>query len=476
MDTLIGRTLKHYQVEENLGQGGMGIVYRALDTKLQRPVAIKLLRPDVVADADRRSRFLQEARSAAALTHPAIAQVYDIDEADGVLFIAMEFIDGRTVGQLIAAAELDLMGAVEIALQIAEGLARAHAIGLIHRDIKSDNIMVTRDGHAKLLDFGLAKLFDAGIESESATAGSDPSSRTLTQTMTQTMGGPAAATRTMAGTVRGTINYMSPEQARGRALSPASDVFSLGIVLYEMVIGERPFKGETPLDTMHSIAFEEPKAVTIVRRNMPVQLHRIISRCLRKKPEDRYPDAHALADDLKHLKRDLESGTRESLRPVERLRGWVEGLAASFPLGRNGLLILAAAVLGSVVFIAARVQWGNLFSLALFGWLFYRWIHNRRSRRLRAIIAKMAKDPSIRAILLQGERITIVVDRATAATNIRITSLVDAVNKRLYFGAPVRAEIKAEPSEAEYQVLLKTPGIVYAREETAALVSSPPLS
>jgi len=142
-DALIGRSLKHYAVEEWLGQGGMGVVYRALDTKLRRPVAIKLLRPDLVADPDRRARFVQEARAAASLTHPAIAQIYDIDEADGELFIAMEFIDGRTVSRLIAGGELDLLSAVEIALQIAEGLAKAHAQGLIHRDIKSDNIMVT---------------------------------------------------------------------------------------------------------------------------------------------------------------------------------------------------------------------------------------------------------------------------------------------------------------------------------------------
>ena len=459
-DALIGRSLKHYAVEEWLGQGGMGVVYRALDTTLRRPVAIKLLRPDLVADPDRRARFVQEARAAASLTHPAIAQIYDIDEADGELFIAMEFIDGRTVSRLIAGGELDLLSAVEIALQIAEGLAKAHAQGLIHRDIKSDNIMVTGDGHAKLLDFGLAKLFEAGPD-----AGGGMTATLAGPAVTQTMAGPAAVTQTMVGTVRGTINYMSPEQARGRALTPASDVFSLGIVLYEMACGDRPFKGDTPLDTMHSIAFEEPRPVTVVRKDLPFQLQRILTRCLRKKAEDRYPDAQGLAADLKTLKRDLESGTREAVPPVERLKNWAGRLAASFPLGRNGLVVLAAAVLASAIFIAARVQWGNILSLGLIALLIYRSARNKKARRLRAVAAKVAKDPNVRAILLQGERITIILDRASAATNIHITSLIDAVNKRLYFGARVVVDIRAGLSDAEYDGVLKTPGIIYARED-----------
>jgi serine/threonine protein kinase len=464
-DAMIGRTLKHYTVEEWLGQGGMGVVYRALDTRLRRPVALKLLRPDLVADPERRNRLVQEARAAAGLTHPAIAQVYDIDDADGDLFIAMEYIDGRTASRLIAEGELDLMGSVEIALQVAEGLAKAHAMGLIHRDIKSDNIMVTRDGHAKLLDFGLAKLFEAGPDGEAGA--SSASAMAPPRTVTQTMAGPIAATQTMAGTVRGTINYMSPEQARGKALTPASDVFSLGIVLYEMACGDRPFKGDTPFDTMHAIAFEEPKPVTFARRNLPFQLQRILTRCLRKKAEDRYPDARALAADLRDLKRDLESGTREAVPPIERLRSWAEKLAASFPLGRNGIVVLGAAVLASAIFIVAKVQWGNIFSLGLIGFLIYRSARNRKARRIKAISAKMAKDPNVRAVLLQGERVTIVLDRASAATNIHVTSLIDAVNKRLYFGARISADIRAGLSDAEYEGVLKTPGIVYAREDAA---------
>ena len=155
---MIGTTIKHYDVEAQLGKGGMGVVYRARDTRLNRPVALKVLTPERVSDPDRRQRFVREARAAAAITHPAIAQIYDVDEQDGTIFIAMEFVEGRTLRELIADKELDLQSAIEVAIQISDGLAKAHDKGIVHRDIKSDNIMVTPDGHAKILDFGLAKL------------------------------------------------------------------------------------------------------------------------------------------------------------------------------------------------------------------------------------------------------------------------------------------------------------------------------
>jgi len=215
--SMINRTVKHYKVDELLGKGGMGVVYRAQDLKLKRPVALKMLKADLTADPDRLKRFLQEARAAAAITYPSIAQVYDIDTVDETTFIVMEFIEGQTISKLIANKELDLIGSVEIVLQVAEGLAKAHKSKIIHRDIKSENIMVTRDGHAKLLE------------------PSPEADRTLTllehaptKTMPQT---------TAAGTIMGTTSYMSPKQARGQELSYPSDVFSLGIVLYEMVTG-----------------------------------------------------------------------------------------------------------------------------------------------------------------------------------------------------------------------------------------------
>lgn len=449
---MIGQTLKHYTIEAVLGQGGMGIVYRARDTKLDRPVALKLLKPDLVSDPDRKGRFQREARSAAALTHPAIAQVYDIDEDRGTMFIAMEYIDGRTVTRLIADGELDLMGAVEIARQIAEGLAKAHEANIIHRDIKSDNIMVTRDGHAKLLDFGLAKLLETGLEKpESPT----DLSRTLTQEQAHTL----------AGAVMGTINYMSPEQVRGRSLDPRSDIFSFGVVLYEMVTGERPFKGDSPLDTMHAIVFEEPKPVTEIRKNLPPQLHRIIFRCLRKRREDRYPEAHSLAVDLKNLEHDLETGTRRPLPAGQRLLGWVEWLKVSFPYGTNGLIILAAVLVLTIIFVVTKIQWGNLIGPAFIVLFAFRFARNRKRRMLNAFTKKVSSFPEVRAIVIRDNQVTVVTDKAPARTYIRIASLIDGINRKLYFSKPIVAAIRDDLSEPEFHGLLRTPGAVYAREE-----------
>ena len=449
---MIGTTLKHYRIDELLGQGGMGIVYKARDTRLDRPVALKLLSPALVANPERRRRFVQEARSAAALSHPAIAQVYDIDEADGQLFIAMEFVDGRSVGRLIVEGELDLLSAVEVALQVAEGLIKAHDAGILHRDIKSDNIMVTRDGHAKLLDFGLAKLMEPGL-SEPARPGDIQ--RTLTKD----------PVHTLAGTVVGTIPYMSPEQARGKDLDARSDIFSLGVVFYEMVTGELPFKGDTPLDTMHAIAYEEAKPVTVIRRNLSPQVHRIVSRCLRKRPEDRYPDARTLAADLKQLKQDLESGTRTDLRPSERIQAWLQNLKVSFPMGTKGMWIVAAAMLVAIILLFTRVNWGSLIGPAVIALFVYRSFRNKKKRLLAGFAKKASKIPSVKAVIIRQDRMTIVVDKAPASVYLRITSLVDEINGRFFVGKPVAAEIKSEMPEADFQNLLRQVGVVYVRDD-----------
>ncbi len=449
---MIGQTLKHYKIEELLGMGGMGVVYRARDTKLQRPVALKILKPELVADPGRKSRFIVEAQSAAAVTHPAIASIYDIDEADGTMFIAMEYIEGRTVGRLIAEGELDLQGAVEIGHQIAEGLARAHEAKIVHRDIKSDNIMVTRDGHAKLLDFGLAKLLDPGLTEDEIPA---EVSRTLTK----------ERVHTIAGTVMGTTNYMSPEQARGRQVDSKSDIFSLGVVLYEMVTGELPFSRETALDTMHAIVFEEAKPVTAVRRNLPAQIHQIISRCLRKRPEDRYPDASRLADDLKRLEQSLETGTSLILPAGERVKVWLQSVKASVPLGNKGLIILAAVLVLAFAMLFTRVQWGSLIGpafLALFG---YRFIRNRKRRKLSDLAKKLSKSPEVKAVIIQEDRVTVILDKAPAKSYLRINSQVESLNSSLFFGKPVTVEIKDDLADADIKRLIRQPGVTYIRDD-----------
>lgn len=471
MPDMIGRTLKHYRIEEMLGKGGMGVVYKARDTRLQRPVALKLLPPVFTSNPDRKTRFLQEARSAAAVSHPAIAQVYDIDEADGSTFIAMEYVAGKTVGRLIAERELDLLAAVEIALQVAEGLAKAHEEGILHRDIKSDNIMVTPDGHAKLLDFGLAKLMDAKQEEEEEAAGAEDEGMAgaaggavktpagLSRTLTQ------GRVHTMPGVVMGTLSYMSPEQARGLKLDPRSDIFSLGVVFYEMVTGELPFRGDTPLDTMHAIAYEEAKPVTIMRRNLAPEVHRIVSRCLRKRAEDRYPDARALAVDLKRLKQDLETGTQRSMPAGERIRMWFESVKTAVPLGKGGVVVVVVAIAAMIVLLAARINWGSLIGPAVIGLIFWRIARNRKARLLNKFAQRAAKLPEVRAVIVKEDRVIVVADKAPAHVYVRIASLVEDVNKRLYFGKHVESEVRDQMEENEFRNLLRQSGVVYVRAE-----------
>jgi len=457
---MVGRTLKHYRIDTLLGRGGMGEVYRALDTRLQRPVALKVIKPDLVTDPDRKKRFILEARAAAAVNHPAIAPIYDIDEADGTTFIAMEFVDGRTAGQLITQGELDLMGAVEIGLQVAEGLARAHDAGIIHRDIKSDNIMVTRDGHAKILDFGLAKLLDSGAEGADATGGAmAASARTLT----------IEQAHTIAGAVLGTLSYMSPEQARGRGLDARSDIFSLGVVLYEMVTGELPFKGETPLDTMHAIAYEEARPVTTIRRSLPPRIHQIISRCLRKSREDRYPDAHALAGDLKHLKQDLETGSRLAAPAGARLQAWLDTVKTWLPLGGKWMIVLGILFIAAAVLMITRIRWGELIGPAIIVFFIYRAVIDRRRRLLARFVKRAAAIAEVKAVAVRNDQVIVVLDKGPAKVYIHISSLLDAANAKLFYGKRFTLAIRDNMTDAELLGLIKQPGAAYVRDDVMAV-------
>jgi len=263
---MIGKTISHYEILEKLGEGGMGVVYKARDTHLDRLVAVKVLPPEKVADPERKRRFIKEAKAASALNHPNIITVHDIAEDAGVDFIVMEFVQGKTLAQSIATKPFSAGEALRHAVQIADALAAAHAKGIVHRDLKPANLMVTQPGLVKVLDFGLAKLTEAGSEGELA--------RTLTA-------------ETTAGIVIGTLAYMSPEQAEGKPLDGRSDIFSLGTVLYEMLCGRRAFAGDSGISVLTSILRDEPAPLA----GVPPDLERTVSRCLRKHPQDRYQSA-----------------------------------------------------------------------------------------------------------------------------------------------------------------------------------------
>jgi hypothetical protein len=263
----------------------------------------------------------------------------------------------------------------------------------------------------------------------------------------------------------GTLSYMSPEQARGKELDRRSDIFSLGTVLYEMVTSELPFKGETPLDTMHAIAYEEARPVTIVRRNLTPELHRIVFRCLRKNPEDRYPDAHALAADLKRLKHDLETGTTTRLPASDRLRNWFQRLKISFPGGYRGMAILAGGIALAAVLVAVKFNWGGLIGPGIIGLFVYRYVRNRKKRLLASFVKKLTKFPEVRVVIARENRVTVVVDKAPAKVYIRITALIDDLNRRLFVGKDIAVEVKSELPEAEIRAMQKQMGVVYARED-----------
>jgi len=292
---VIGQTVGHYRIESKLAEGGMGVVYRAVDVHLDRLVAIKVLRPEAVAAPDRRSRFGREARAASALNHPNIVTIYDIDRSEGVDFIAMEYVPGLALDRLIERRRLAQKDVLRYAIQVTDALARAHGAGIIHRDLKPANIMVTPDGCVKLLDFGVAKLLEAVSDDDNATT---LESSPLTQE----------------GTIVGTIAYMSPEQAEGKPIDARSDIFSFGVILYEMIAGRRPFSGDTKLATLTSILHEEPKPITEFVTTASPEIATLIHRCLRKDPDRRI---HHIADvkvALEDLKEQADSRKTEPLR------------------------------------------------------------------------------------------------------------------------------------------------------------------
>ncbi|HKO97460.1 MAG TPA: protein kinase [Pyrinomonadaceae bacterium] len=291
-----GTQLGRYKIISQLGMGGMGEVYLAEDTKLDRKIALKILPADVAAKHDRMARFVREAKAAAALNHPNIAHIYEIDEADGHHFIAMEFIDGVTLREKIYGGSGDLRKLLHYLHQVAEGLAKAHAAGIVHRDLKPDNIMITRDRYAKILDFGLAKLVEPPTSTMSGDAGL---SEVATAMMPQ---------HSLPGTVMGTIGYMSPEQAQGRVndVDHRSDIFAFGCLLYEAATRQKAFKGKDALDSLHNIVHAPTPQIKDINPVAPDDLQRIVRRCLAKDPEKRYQSIKDVAIELDEVRQELK--------------------------------------------------------------------------------------------------------------------------------------------------------------------------
>ena len=306
-------TFSHYRVEEEIGRGGMGVVYRAIDTRLGRPVAVKVLAAEATADPDRLRRFVQEARSASALNHPHIVTIHDIDESDGMTFIVMELVDGTPLDRLLAQGPIaSIATAVDYASQIAAALEAAHATGLVHRDIKPANLIITRDGRAKILDFGLAKLIER-----------TPAESTMT------------ALGTLPGLILGTAAYMSPEQAAGSQVDARADVWAFGILLFEMLTGRAPFTRPDVPSTLRAVLTEEVPSVRDVRPDVPRELQLLIEQA---------------------LVRDVEARTLTSADAAERLRSLIHPPVDASTTRRSRRTLVVAGVL-LVLAALAVVPW-----------------------------------------------------------------------------------------------------------------------
>jgi serine/threonine protein kinase/Tfp pilus assembly protein PilF len=316
---MIGKTLRNYRITEKLGVGGQGAVYKATDGKLGRNVVIKVLPPELTSREANLKRFEREARLASSLDHPNICTIYDLDEVDGVHFIAMQHVEGKNVRQLVAGRPLDLKTAVLIGLQVADALAAAHSRGIIHRDIKSGNVMVTPSGQVKVLDFGLAKLLD---DNEAQNTG-------IHRTELTEVGVPY-----------GTATYAAPEQARGDRVDKRADVFSTGVLLYEMLAGTWPFRGKTTIDVRHAVLHDPPRPISELRTSeIPPRLQKVIDRALEKEPRNRFQNMEAFRSELRLVLQELDSGSvafqnvtpepprhLQGVNPVSRAMRWLKSI------------------------------------------------------------------------------------------------------------------------------------------------------
>jgi eukaryotic-like serine/threonine-protein kinase len=359
-----GARLGHYRLARQIGRGGMGAVYLAHDDKLDRQVALKVLPARFTSDTERVRRFQREARAASALNHPNILTIFDIGQERGSHYIATEFVEGRTLRAVIGSAELSFGEALDAVMQISSALSAAHQAGIIHRDIKPENVMARPDGYVKVLDFGLAKLTE----------------RVSSPREGETDATQSSVFETQEGAVLGTVSYMSPEQARGLKVDTRTDLFSLGVVLYELITGERPFNGSTRNHILVAILDQDPLPLSHYISNAPPELQRIISRALSKDRDDRYQLATELHADLKQLKNELAVGVRLERRlasgelrtEVEvapklalttaaeighKTTGALSLLSELKPRKRNVALLLAGVIVLFVAVAAGLARW-----------------------------------------------------------------------------------------------------------------------
>ena len=323
-----GKRLGPYEVLALLGAGGMGEVYRARDTRLGREVAIKVLPAALSSDPERLKRFEREARSASSLNHPNIVTIYDIGSSDSTSYIAMELVDGEPLSARLLEGALPMRELLLIAAQVADGLAKAHASGIVHRDLKPENVMVTEDGHVKILDFGLAKLTQPGDTGGEVTMA------------------PTIAGATEPGVVMGTVGYMSPEQATGRAVDFRSDQFSFGAILYEMATGRRAFARGSAPETLAAIIREEPEPIALVNGKVPAPVRWIIERCLAKEARRRFASTEDLASDLATIRDHLSETT-----------GAVEAVPTAVASMRRRRWWIATVIAAGILFTAGVVAW-----------------------------------------------------------------------------------------------------------------------